>query len=194
MGIPEDVTDYFERRTGVLKVRRLSDRDFSDIWGIEMKVRTQTQSDYENLGFKEISKRGHRICLFVDDSFTIGSIARVTMVDSRDNILGITVYESEKEQYEGREDVIWLSKDFAMFTGVEAVGRERFVLSPFDMTYLTEEVDGCRNAVGGPHAQGDDGYADLVEDLHVPHRFRRMMLRDVFFQSVPRNWMDIPIP
>ena len=170
MGVPEDVTDYFERRTGVLKVRRLSDRDFSDIWGVEMKVRTQTQSDYENLGFKEISKRGHRICLFVDDTFSIGSIARVTMVDSRDNVLGITVYESEKEQYEGREDVIWLSKDFAMFTSVEAVGRERFVLSPFDMTYLTEEVDGCLNAVGASPTPSVDHMLKVMTDMPISSR------------------------
>ena len=57
MGVPEDVIDYFVNRTGVLKVITLSDQEFTDLWGMELKVRTQTQSDYENLGFQEISKR-----------------------------------------------------------------------------------------------------------------------------------------
>lgn len=170
MGVPEDVIDYFVNRTGVLKVITLSDQEFTDLWGMELKVRTQTQSDYENLGFQEISKRKHRICLFVDDSFSIGSIARVSMVDSRDNVLGITIYESEKAQYEGREDIIWLSKDFAMFTSVEAVGRERFVLSPFDMSYLTEAVQGCRNAVGASPTPSVDHMLKVMTNTPISSR------------------------
>ena len=50
-----------------------------------------------------------------------------------------------------------------MFTDVEPVGREKFVLSPFDMSALSDEIEGCQNPVGAsPAAPVDHILKDMA--------------------------------
>ena len=56
MAAAEDFIDYFESREGIVKIMMLSDDQFRDAWALERSLRTQTESEYENVGFEEVSR------------------------------------------------------------------------------------------------------------------------------------------
>ncbi len=134
----------------------LSEEQFRDLWNTELQVKTQTQSDYENVGFEVLSKRQRRVCIFVDDDFVFRKHSLLRMLDGDGRIIGTTVPEEEMDSYRDRTNVIWLSKDFVMFMDVEAHGKERFVLYPYEFPELSEEIEGCANVVGTSPAPTSD--------------------------------------
>lgn len=156
MGAPEDFVRYFESRKGVLKVMELSDGQFRDLWSEELRVKTQTHSDYENVGFEILSKRKTRICIFVNDDFVFNKHSLLRMLDGDGKIIGTTVPEEEMDAYRDRTDVVWLSKDFVMFLEVEAHGKERFVLYPYEFPELSDEIPGCLDVMGTSPAPTTD--------------------------------------
>ncbi len=134
----------------------LSDERFEEVWATERRVKTQTLSEYDNIGFEELSKRRNRICIFMDDRFVFRKHSLLKMLDSRDNVIGTSVPEEDMEAYRARDDVIWISKDFVMFMNEEAFGQERFVLYPYEFPELSDEIEGCLNAVGTSPAPSSD--------------------------------------
>ena len=57
MSAVEEFIGYFESCEGIQKVMELTDAQFEEAWAIESRVETQTHSEYENVGFEEVSKR-----------------------------------------------------------------------------------------------------------------------------------------
>ena len=88
--------EYFLSQTGIIEAIDLPDAVFSELWDEEMSVKTQCQSNYENEGFLELSKRNHKVCLFLENDYNIAGDARVTMLDGEDKVIGMSLLESEK--------------------------------------------------------------------------------------------------
>lgn len=176
MAAAEDFIDYFESREGIVKIMMLSDDQFRDAWALERSLRTQTESEYENVGFEEVSKRECRACIFVDDDFRLDKHSLVKMLDGTGKVIGTTVPEEEMESYSGRDDVIWLSKDFVMFPYIEAAGKERFVLYPYEFPELSDEIEGCINAVGTSPATPTDRLLKTMGDMPLDTRLFTFIL------------------
>ena len=92
----DDLMEYFLSQTGIIEAIDLPDAVFSELWYEEMSVKTQCQSNYENEGFLELSKRNHKVCLFLENDYNIAGDARVTMLDGEDKVIGMSLLESEK--------------------------------------------------------------------------------------------------
>lgn len=148
MDLAARVNEQIMARKGVLKVMDITDEMFSDIWSLEGSVKTQSQHDYENLGFEVLSKKRHKVCLFIDNTFETKERSTIKMICDDGIILGTSVAECEMESYRCRSDIIWISEDFVMFTDIAGKGRERFVLYPMELPELSDEIPGGTGFAG----------------------------------------------
>jgi hypothetical protein len=152
----EEFIGYFESCEGIQKVMELTDAQFEEAWAIESRVETQTHSEYENVGFEEVSKREKKVCIFMDDRFVLKKHSLLKMLDRSGRVIGTSVPEEELDSYRQRDDVIWISSDFVMFLTAESAGQERFVLYPYEFPELSDTIKGCANAVGTSPATPTD--------------------------------------
>ena len=176
MGAPEDFIRYFESRDGVQKVLMLDDGQFNEVWNNEKMVKTQTLSDYENMGFEVLSKRRSRFCLYVDDKFRLDRHSLLKMLDGEGKVIGTTIPPEDIPKYADRTDVVWLSKDFNMFPNLEPVGKERFVLYPYEFPELSDEIPGCVDVVGTSPAPSSDMILKRMGDMPIATRLFTFIL------------------
>ena len=176
MGSPEDFRRSFEERTGVLKAMLLTDEQFDSVWAVESEVKTQTLSDYENLGFDVLSKRMSKMCIFIDDTFQLKKHSNLKMIDSRGTVLGTTLTPEEIESHQGRDDIVWLSKDFIMYPNVEAVGKEKFVLYPYEFPEMSNEIPGFTNIVGTSPTPSADRLLKAMGEMPMTTRLFTFIL------------------
>lgn len=83
----------------------------------------------EDMGLAEMSRRGRRFYLH-GGMIHLPEFSTISMVDDGGNEVGRHLKPSEIPEYEGREDVVFLSYDFVMFTDVRPVGETRVIMMP----------------------------------------------------------------
>ena len=166
MGIVQDVMDYVRTVDGVLDVREMDDRISEEVWSIEKSVRTKNDSDYRNVGYDIAMERKHRICVFYDDTYIFGVRSILKLMTTDGTIMGTNLAPDEIEQYKGRENVLWVSEDFIVFTDVIGKGEEMFVLYPHELHEIDDNVPGCHSAIGTSPTTSSD--AALKERFGKP--------------------------
>ena len=176
MDVTDGVLEYVKTVTGVLDAYVMDDEVSKAVLEIERSVRTQTNSDYKNLGYEEAIKRQFRVCIFYDDTYIFGKRSILKLMSSDGTIMGTNLSPDEIELYRGRDDVIWVSEDFIMFTDVVGKGDEAFVLLPFPIEEIEESVPGSRNVIGTSPTMSSD--TELKRVFHKP------MIRGVYTMIV----------
>ena len=68
------------------------------------------------------------------------------MRDSKGNVFGHSIPDSQIESYNGREDIIWLSYDFVLYPAVEAGEDMILVMLPQEYRGFSEQ-DGISEAL-----------------------------------------------
>ena len=82
----------------------------------------------EDLGLKEMCR--HDVRLFLHGAgLDLPEFSNMSMIDEAGNEIGKHLKPSEIPEFESRDDVVFLSYDFVMFTGVTAVGETRIVMN-----------------------------------------------------------------
>ena len=142
MGIVQDVMDYVRTVDGVLDVHEMDDRISDEVWSIEKSVRTKNDSDYRNIGYDMAMERKHRICVFYDDTYIFGVRSILKLMTTDGTVMGTNLAPDEIEQYKGKDNVLWVSEDFIVFTDVIGKGEEMFVLYPHEL----QEIDPPRSS------------------------------------------------
>ena len=147
MDTVSDVIDYIRTVKGVLDVHEMDDEISNRLWDVERSVRTTNDNNYKNIGYDMAMERGHRLCVFYDDTYIFGLRSILKLMDSEGKILGTNLNPQEIEGYKDRDDVIWVSEDFIVFPYIEPKGEETFVLLPMELDEVEENVEGCRDAI-----------------------------------------------
>lgn len=142
------VIDYLKTVKGVLDAFDMDDEVSRDVWDTEKVVRTRMDTGYRNDGYNAAMERGHRVCVFYDETYIFGKRSILKLMASDGTVMGTNVAPSEMEEFRARDDVLWVSEDFVVFPNVIGSGEEAFVLLPFPMEEVEQNVPGVSCAIG----------------------------------------------
>lgn len=121
-----------------------------DVWHMicteESTVKAaQGAIDMENIGLEDCGSRDIRICLFVGPEFEVRDDDVVRMVDDEGHIIGYNIDLARRDEFLAMDNVVFLCDDFILFTDVEIVGDQRFVMTsvPYrgDGDWIPEHMD-----------------------------------------------------
>ena len=153
----QDVIDYLLTVDGVLDAYEMDDEVSNAVFEVEKSVRTRTNHDYKNVGYDFAMKRKHRICVFYDDTYIFGVRSVLKLMTSDGTIMGTNLTPEEIPEYRKRDDVLFISEDFVVFTNIIGKGEEAFVLFPFEIHEIEENGPGAKNVIGtSPTTSSDD--------------------------------------
>ena len=157
MDIVNEVMDYVRTVEGVIDVQPMDGDISRKIWDIEKSVRTKIDKDYKNIGYDIAMERKHRVCVFYDDTYIFGIRSILKLMTSDGTIMGTNLTPEQIPEYQNRDDVIFISEDFVVFTNVIGKGEEAFVLFPFEIHEIEDNVPGTKSVIGtSPTTSSDE--------------------------------------
>ena len=125
------------------------DDDISErIRDVERRVKTKCDCVYRNAAYDEAMSKRHRICIYYDGGFMVEKHPIVKLEDMNGQVLGTSLLPEEIESYKGREDVLWVSDDFVVFPYLNGEIDEAFILYPFDIPEIRDNVPDCEDLCG----------------------------------------------
>ncbi|MGI5964518.1 MAG: hypothetical protein ACOX8L_01510 [Candidatus Methanomethylophilaceae archaeon] len=144
---PAGPLDIVKKMRGVVHCFYLDDKIINDVKNEEMTVRAAGGNiAVDNRGFNEALERQHVICIIKDPRFRPPPEATVVLMDSEGTLLGTEVFPFNAKQYDGKDNVIWLSDGFVLFPEVSGEGKETFVMPPVSFPELNES-NGCKDVI-----------------------------------------------
>ena len=172
MSIVQNVISYLLTVDGVLDAYEMDDDVSGAIHDVERSVRTRIDSDYKNVGYDIAMERKHRICVFYDDTYIFGKRSILKLMAADGTIMGTNLSPDEIPEYKKRDDVLWVSEDFVVFPDVVGKGEEAFVLYPFEIREIEENVPGTSLAIGTSPTMSSDEV--------LKHRYGKPMVRGIY--------------
>ncbi len=154
---------------GVVKVFYLDKEILRRIKEEEATVKATGGIDVLNMGFEEALKRKRIACIVKDPRFRPPPEPTVVLRSTDGKLMGIEVFPHTAKEYHNREDVVWLSDGFIVFTDVKPGDGEgeAFVMPPVSFPELNEG-NGCINVVSCSPAPTCDKmireYAGMEDD------------------------------
>ena len=114
----------------------------------EATVKAVGSVDVINEGFNQALKRENVICIVKDPRFRPPPEPTVKLMSSDGKEMGVEVFPETAKDYLGRDDLIWLSDGFVVFTNVMPGdgGTEAFVMPPVSFPELNES-NGCKDVI-----------------------------------------------
>lgn len=142
----EAVLNVIKSMDGVEKVFFLDDEILEKLREEEKDVKAILDIDVINEGFNEVLKRDYVLCIIKNTRFRPPPEPTVLLVSDKGVILGREVFPHDREEFDNRDDVVWLSEDFVMFPDAKGGGKEFFIMPPVSFPELNEEL-GCKDVV-----------------------------------------------
>ncbi|MCQ2056235.1 MAG: hypothetical protein MJY64_02035 [archaeon] len=170
MNVLERVVDYVSSITGVIKVTVLDKETSLEIRDIERSVRTRTNHTYKNVGYDMAMDKKYRLCVFFVKGYIFEKRTILKLVTEDGTIMGTTITSDQSEEYRGRDDVILVSDDFAVFPNVIGKGEESFVLYPFDIPEIEKNVAGCKKPIGVSPTPSTDAFIKTRNGMSLTDR------------------------
>ena len=176
MGIMQDVIDYLKTVKGVIDAHEIGGALSYDLMYVERSVKTRNGSGYKNVGYDEAMKRKHRVCIFYDDTYIFGKRSILKLMSSDGTIMGTNLMPDEIEEYRKKDNVIFVSEDFVVFTDIVGHGEESFVLLPFPIEEIEQNVPGTKNVIGTSPT--------MTSDMELKKKFRKPMVKGMYTMIV----------
>lgn len=148
MDTVEKAMEFLRNSQGVIGAYIMDDDVSKSVLDVESSIRTRSNHEYRNVGYTMALNRQYRVCVFYSGVYVFEKRALVKLMTSDGTIMGTSLYPSQIEEYKKKDNLIWISEDFVVFTDIVGKGEEEFVLFPFDLPELEEAVPGCKNAIG----------------------------------------------
>lgn len=139
-------TEIIQNMRGVRKAFYLDREILEKLREEESTVRSTLDIMVVNEGFNEALTKDRVICIVKDPRFRPPPEPTVILRGDDGCLMGIEVFPHTAKEYEGREDIIWLSDGFVVFPDVKAANKENFVMPPVSFPELNES-NGCRDVV-----------------------------------------------
>lgn len=170
MGILEIVAKL-KRTPHVLGVYTVVPEDLERFFDIEADTKAGSGMPMLNRALDECRRRSSFLVVASDGEGFDQSIGNeVSMVDERGKVVGRMVSPDQMDDFAGRQDVVWLSDDFVLFTDLIPNGEIKVVMNPINITVVGRE-DGAADAVAmSPAPPGDAflrGRLGITMDSHV---------------------------
>lgn len=142
----DGVLSILRSMTGVKHVIVLEREILDELREEESKVRATLNISVRNEGFSEAIMRENVVCIIKDSRFRPPPEPTVVLMSDAGQMLGMEVFPHQRQDLEGRKDVLWLTPDFAVFTNVQGGSKEYFIMPPVSFPELHEGV-GCQDVV-----------------------------------------------
>ena len=172
MSLVQDTIGYILTVDGVLDAYEMDDEVSEAVFEVEKSVRTRTNHDYKNIGYDFAMERKHRICVFYDDTYIFGIRSILKLMTSDGTIMGTNLAPEQIPEYQNRDDVIFISEDFVVFTNVIGKGEEAFVLFPFEIHEIEDNVPGTTSVIGTSPTTSSDEI--------LKHKFNKPMSEGIY--------------
>ncbi len=151
----QEILDKLHSLKGVEEAFLLDGEVMEKLRDIEDQINTSIGVDLRNEGLCECIEREYTICIIKNQQFRLPPEPTVLLVGDEDLIVGKEIFPGEKDQYKERDDVIFLSEEFVMFTDKKPKKKECFVLPPVSFPELSE-MEGTSDVVScSPSPPGD---------------------------------------
>lgn len=140
--------DIIKGMRGVVNAFYLDEYIMKKVQAEEATVKAVGSISVINEGFNEALKREKVICIVKDPRFRPPPEPTVLLKADDGQIMGVEVFPETAGQYMGRDDVIWLSDGFVVFTNINPGenGSEAFVMPPVSFPELNES-NGCKDVI-----------------------------------------------
>lgn len=153
--VVEEVLGVLRRLEGVVEAFVIKPETRRHLREIEQGIKMTLGIEVRNTGIEECLKREHLVGIIKNRSFRAPPEPTVLLMGDDGTILGEEVLPERRRVFEGRDDVIFLSEDFVIYTDRRAGKREYFLMPPISFPEV-EAVRGTRNVVSSsPTALGD---------------------------------------
>jgi len=122
---------------------------------IEGGIKATMDIEVKNTGLEECLKRRHVLCIIKDRTFRPPPEPTIYLAADKDTILGQEILEKDKCNFEGLDNLVYLSEDFVVFTDRKAESKEYFLMPSVSFPEL-ENLCGLKSVVScSPSALGD---------------------------------------
>ncbi len=142
----EEIIKKLQSMEGVNHVLVLDEELLAELRSEESKVKAVMNIGVKNEGFSESIMREHVICIIKDSRFRPPPEPTVVLMSDTGQVTGMEVFPHQRENFEGRKDVLWLTPDFAVFTSINDGSKEFFIMPPVSFPELHEGI-GCKDVV-----------------------------------------------
>ncbi len=140
------VLNLLKGMDGVEHVFLLDDDILERLREEESKVKATLDIDVVNEGFNQALKRDYVACIVKNKGFRPPPEPTVILQGDDGCLMGLEVFPHQLHEYEGREDVVWLSDTFVVFPEVRPKGKEIFLMPPVSFPEVNEGL-GCTKVV-----------------------------------------------
>ena len=127
---PEKIIETLMKHKGVLKVEPIDDDFIEVIKEEDLSVNTSFGMPIDNQALYNCFSRDFTLCLYADYTFEHSDCSIMMMKDSLGNVIGHDVAECHIKEYQDKEDLIWISDNFVIYTNVSMDNDIRLVMMP----------------------------------------------------------------
>ena len=128
--LPEKIIETLKKHKGVIKVESIDDDFIEEIKDEDLSVNTSFGMPIDNQALHNCFSRDYALCLYADYSFEHSNHSMMVMKDSLGNVIGHDVAECQMKEYQDKEDLIWISDNFVIYTNVSMDNDLRLVMTP----------------------------------------------------------------
>ncbi len=128
--LPEQVIDSLKKHKGVIKVEPIDQEFIEVIKDEDLSVDTSFGMPIDNQALFDCFSRDFSLCIYADYSFEHSNQSIMMMKDSKGNLIGHDIPENQIKDYQNKEDLIWISSNFVLYTNVEMDEEATFVMMP----------------------------------------------------------------
>jgi hypothetical protein len=158
----DEVVDFISKMDGSRHVFPLMAEAKENLIRIEESVKATFGINCTNKGVLQCLARENIIVIIKDSRFRPPPEPTVLLVADDDMVIGMEIFPHQKEEYQAREDVIFLSDEFVLFPNLRPKSRECFVMPPVSFPEV-ELMRGTKNVVSCSPSPPGDMY---VRSLH----------------------------
>ena len=128
-----DLDQFIEKlssETGVVRIEVMPDELMDEIVMEESTVEAAGGMKVINTGLEDCLRRKVRLCVFTDTDFIMPECPTMRMLDADGNIIGHDLSPGMIEEYSSREDVMFLSDDFIVYSDADMCGDASMEMLP----------------------------------------------------------------
>ncbi|MDD4185104.1 MAG: hypothetical protein PHX75_00460 [Candidatus Methanomethylophilaceae archaeon] len=146
MNVQESVLTDLRSTKGVVTAELMDDEISCEVECSERAIRTQGGLEFRNEGYLEAMRRHVRICIFCTEDFEFPETPSIFYITGDGTVMGHEVMRHEMDAYLARDDLVWVSDNFIMYTERRGSGDEIFVSKAKEYPHI-ESYPGCTNGI-----------------------------------------------
>jgi hypothetical protein len=160
----KEVLKLLRGMKGTQHVFELDDRARDKLIGIEANIKATLGISCQNLGVEECLKRDHVVVVIKDKCFRPPPEPTVLLVAEDGLVLGQEIFPHQKEEYQGKDNIIFLSEDFIVYADRRPKQKECFCMPPVSFPEV-EAMRDTKNVVSCSPSPLGDMFVRAMHDL-----------------------------